>query len=101
MFNSCGRKCAIDSDYRRARNEYLIKSSRTLPDDPESIIIDSEATSLRQLAERGMHTSQSSFPGIKEHIPYEKRGGRQLILKILVILYNYCLNTVGFNQLCN
>lgn len=29
----------------------------------------------------------------------EKRGERQLILKMLMLFYNYCSNTVGVNQI--
>lgn len=47
VFNSCDRKCA----FCRGNNEYFIKSSQTLSNDPESIIINSEVSSLRQSAE--------------------------------------------------
>ena len=57
-----------------------------------------EATSMQQAAEWGMHALQGSFPRLKCRIVYEEKGERQLILESIVLLYNWRVNTVGINQ---
>ena len=70
-----------------------------------------EATSLRQASEWGMRAIQSAFPQLKETIKYESAGDddevedtkleRWLVLKLMVLLYNFRLEKVGLNQLQN
>jgi hypothetical protein len=59
------------------------------------------ATSMRQSAEWGMHAFQSSFPRIKDTLPYEERGERRIILGCLLLLYNCRARLVGINQITN
>ncbi len=59
------------------------------------------ATSLKQAAEWGMRSFQSSFPWVKDWFVYEERGKQRLTLKILVYLYNLHAKIVGINQLQN
>ena len=67
-----GGKCAVDSAFCKKKNDFLIKSSQSLPDTAEEIVVNREATSMRQSAEWGMRTFQSSFPRIKDRIIYEE-----------------------------
>ena len=40
----------------------------------DELAIQREATSMRQSAEWGMRSFQSSFPRIKDRIPFKERG---------------------------
>ena len=64
----------------------------------EEIVINKEATAMRQSAEWGMRAFQSSFPRIKDRIIFEENGERRLILRLLA-LFNYRANMVGINQI--
>ena len=65
------------------------------------VLLQAQATSMRQSAEWGMRSFQSSFPRIKDRILYEESGERGLILKLFVFLFNYRANKVGINQIKN
>ena len=56
---------------------------------------------MRQSAEWGMRAFQSSFPRIKDRLSYEEAGERKLILRCLILIYNYRANKVGINQIRN
>jgi hypothetical protein len=58
-----------------------------------------QATSVRQLAEWGMHQIQSKFPRMTDKIKYEEKGIRQLDLSLMVRLYNHQVQHVGMNQI--
>ena len=96
-----GGKVTVDSAFSKKKYDFLIKSSQNLPGTAEEIVVNEEATSMRQSAEWGMHAFQASFPRIKDRLIYEEVGERRLILKMLVLLYNYRANTVGINQIRN
>ena len=56
---------------------------------------------MRQSAEWGMRSFQASFPRIKDRRVYEENGERRLLLKMLVLLFNYRANKVGISQFKN
>ena len=82
-------------------NDFLLKSSQSLLDDPDAFTVNEEATSMRQSTEWGMRALQGSFPRIKDRFAYEERGERRIVLKMIVLLYNYQANKVGINQIRN
>ena len=94
-----GGKCTVNSAFSKRRAPFLIKSSQQLPYGGEEILVNEEATSMRQSAEWGMRAFQSSFPRIKDHIIFEENGERRLILKLPVSLFSYRANMVGINQI--
>ena len=49
-----------------------------LPEGADEIIVNSDVTSMRQSAEWGMWSSQSSFTRIKDRLLYEETGERNL-----------------------
>jgi DDE superfamily endonuclease len=57
-----GGKCCVDSAFCNSANPCLIKSSENImrADNPEELLLQQEATSLRQAAEWGMRAIQSS-----------------------------------------
>ena len=56
---------------------------------------------MRQSAEWGMRAIQSSFPRLKDTLPYEEHGERRLIFSSLFLIYNLWACLVGLNQLQN
>ena len=96
-----GGTCTVDSAFSKRKCNFLIKSSQTLPECAEDIVVNAEATAMRQSAEWGMRSFQASFPRIKDRIVYEETGERKLILQMLVLLFNYRANKVGISQIRN
>ncbi len=66
-----------------------------------AVCIQQEETSLHQSAEWGMRAFQSMFPRCKDKINYEENGEKRNLLKSIVLLYNFCFNVVGMNQIRN
>ncbi len=56
------------------------------------------ATSMRQAAQWGMRAVQASFSWLKDTLPYEEFGERQMILTCLFLLYNCRALLVGINH---
>ena len=48
-----------------------------------------------------MQGYQCSFPRLKDHIVYEENVERAIILKYIILLYNYRVQSVGINQILN
>ena len=107
VYNSVGGKCVVDSAFSQLRNDYLVKSGQTglrgetREEIRRNIMIEKEATAVRQTAEWGMRAMQSSFPRIKDRLSYEERGERRLILTLCVLLFNVRARLVGINQIRN
>jgi DDE superfamily endonuclease len=95
-------KCTVDSAFCKKRCLFLIKSQQADPDagdaDAAEII---EAKSMRQSAEWGMRSFQSSFPRLKDRFIYEEFGERRIIMKMCLLLYNLRARRVGINQIRN
>ncbi len=98
MFSETGLKFVIDSAFCTINIPFLIKSSQddltagdemlTLDDQLTDIAKRHEATSMQQSAEWGMQAVQSSFPRIKDTLPYEEYGERKIIMTSLLLLFN-------------
>ena len=96
-----GRVVLVDSTFKLQGKDYLIKSSQQDPDNAGGIVLNRQATSLRQLSEWGMRMIQGQFPRLKDRIVLEDFGERKVILNLMVLLYNYQASTVGINQILN
>jgi DDE superfamily endonuclease len=103
VYERTGGKCCVDSAFSAATNAFMIKSSENVlrAQNPEQVLQQQEATSLRQAAEWGMRAIQGSFPRLKDRIHYETNGERKVFLQLLPLLYNYRTNLVGLNQIAN
>ena len=101
VFNNHGGRVVVDSAFKLQGREYLIKSSQQDPDNANGIVLNRQATSLRQLSEWGMRMIQGQFPRLKDRMGLEDFGERKVILHLLVLLYNYQASTVGINQILN
>jgi len=105
IYRDTGGKCCVDSAFSSENADYLIRSAQdiTACKTPKDVVITTEATSLRQAAEWGMRAIQGAFPRLKDAIRYEVDGGteRKIMLKLVVLLYNYRLEHVGLNQIRN
>jgi hypothetical protein len=96
-----GGKGVVDSAFARGRYPFLIKSCQTLPTNAlhQRVLVNSEASSMRQSAEWGMRGLQASFPRIRDRLTYEENGERLLILLTVVHLFNFRTRYVGLNQI--
>ena len=96
-------KLVVDSAFKLADQNYLIKSSNDLPARANryEITLNNNATSVRQLSEHGMRMIQGQFPRMCDNITYEEFGERKIILHLLVLLYNFQASTVGINMILN
>ncbi len=57
------------------------------------------ATSIHQAAECSMCAFQSMFPRVKDTIIHEENNERKIILKAMILLFIFCTNIVGINQI--
>ena len=48
-----------------------------------------------------MRMVQASFPRLKDRFVYEENGERKLVLKMILLLYNYYARRVCINQILN
>jgi hypothetical protein len=100
VYEESGGHCAVDSAFAKNEYDFLIKSgNKLLTDTRLEIQIKNKATSMRQLSEWGMRTFQASFPRIKDHIRWERNGERRLIMKLLILLYNFRSRRIRINQI--
>ena len=101
VFVATGGQVVVDSAFKIGTKEYLIKSSQEDPLDERLLLINRQATSIRQLSEWGMRMIQGSFPRLKDPLLFEEKGGRKIILRLMVHLYNFQTSLVGINQIMN
>jgi hypothetical protein len=103
IYEATGGKVVVDSAFGQKSRPSLIKSNADnidrQGDARQNNQLNKEATSIRQLSEWGMRGLQGAFPRLKERIPYEERGERKLFMQLVVYLYNYRTEKVGFNQI--
>ena len=60
-----------------------------------------QATSMRQVVEWGMCTIKSLFPRLKDTFVYKDTSERRVLMKMVCLLYNLRVRTVGINQIKN
>ena len=102
VYSETGGCCTVDSAFAKNDYPFLIKSKNPTVDmTPNEIMIAREATSMRQSAEWGMRAFQASFPRVKDRIPFENKGQRKLMVKMMLLLYNLRARRVGINQILN
>ncbi len=106
MYETTGGKCCVDSAFGSIERD-LLKLGQDLlgsaaPTHHEQNLeqqLRRQTTSARQMAEWGMLSIQMSFPRIKELFIYEEQGEQQIVMKLLVLLYNMQAQMVGINQI--
>eukprot|EP00536_Pseudo-nitzschia_multiseries_P006357 jgi/Psemu1/65555/estExt_Genemark1.C_1340006 len=116
-------KVVVDSAFMLSTNDYLVRSSQYDPltapvEIPEgtpneeatamkqctvcnAITVNRDATSVRQMSEWGMRQIQGGFPRLKDNMLLEETGDRRIILKLVVVLYNFQTAKVGINTILN
>ena len=67
-------KVVVDSAFKIADAQYLIKSSQCDPLDIDALRLNRHTTSICQLSEWGMRMIQASFPRLKDAMIYEEKG---------------------------
>ena len=101
VYMQSGGKVVVDSAFNVTNAWYLIKSPQRDPYDAFCLRLNCEATSIRQLSEWGMRMIQGSFPRLKEELYYKEKGDRQVILRLMVNLYNFTCTHIGITQIQN
>ncbi len=99
VYEATGGKVIVDSAFKLRNNPFLIRTSLALAPMRDGILFQRDAVKLRQSAEWGMHSFQSSFPRLRDRIRYEERGERLETMRMFVYLYNFRTNLVGCNQI--
>jgi DDE superfamily endonuclease len=103
LYERMGSKIVVDSAFCADGRVSVYKSHQNNVDRYGNVRqrsdIHRQATLVRQLSEWGMCGLQSSFPRLKDHLLYEERGERRIILEMIVLLYNYHASTIGINQI--
>ena len=91
----------VDSAFTSKDVEHFIRSAQTSPTTrvAEDILIYSEATSIKQLSEWGMHSLQGDITILKDRFYYGERVKRGVILKMIIRLFNICSRLVGIIQI--
>ena len=96
-------KVLCDSAFRLASAPYIIKSCQQ--ENPalgqRGVLLNRQATSVRQFAEHGMRMIQGQFPRLKDPLLLEEFGERKVVLSLMILLYNYQTSRVGINQILN
>ena len=103
VYDSHGGKVLCDSAFNLVDAKYIIKSSQS--EDPElgarGVLLNRQATSVRQFAEHGMRMIQGQFPRLKDPLLLEEFGERKVVITLMILLYNYQTSKVGMNQILN
>ena len=101
VYQQTGEKVVVDSAFKLKQLKCLIKSSQSDPRDEELLLINRDATSIRQLSEWGMRMIQGGFPRIKDCMKYEEKSDRKIIFMLLIHIYNFKTTNIGMNTILN
>ena len=102
IYDNYNAKIVVDSAFGLQGKDFLIKSSQEDPQiDARAVLLNRQATSLRQLSEHGMRMIQGQFPRLKDNFQLEEFGERKIVLHSMVLLHNFQASKVGTNQILN
>ena len=101
VYRLYGVKVVVDSAFQFGIQNWSNQSSQIDPVDAEELILNREAMSLRQLSEWGMRMIQVAFPRLKEALPSEDGGEREIIIQLMIRLHNFAAENMGLNQIFN
>ena len=101
VYDKTGGKIVVDSAFNIGTKEYLIKSSQQDTLDEHALLLNRQATPIRQLSKWGMSMIEGSFPRLKYPLLFEEMGDRKVILRLMVHPYNYQTAQVGIDQITN
>ena len=101
IYERTGGKVVVDSAFRLSGSESMIMSSQLDPMEEEALLINRDATSIRQLSEWGMRMIQAQFPRLKDNVKFEDEGERKILFRLMCHLYNYQTHAIGHNTILN
>ena len=101
VYEQFGGKIVVDSAFNALDHPFLIKSQQIDPTDPLGVIVNRQATSVRQLSEWGMRMIKGQFPRLDDKLRWEDLGYRRIIMNLAVLLYNFQTTKIGINQILN
>ena len=103
VYESTRAKVLVDSAFKLKDATYILKSSQS--EDPNlgirGVLLNRQATPVRQFAEHGMRMIQGQFPRLKDPLQLEEFGERKVVLSLMILLYNYQISKVCMNQILN
>ena len=101
IYQETGGKVVVDSAFKLRHLNCLIKSSQTDPDGDLVLLINKDATSIRQLSEWGIRMIQGGFPCIRDCFKYEEEGDYKIIFMLMIHLYNFRTTNIPINTILN
>ena len=101
VYDEYGAKVVVDSAFKIGVKDFVIKSSQEDPLDPDQLVTNRAATSVRLLSEWGMRQLGGAFPRMKDPVLYEEQNERKVILRLMVHLHNFQTSVIGINQIMN
>ena len=101
VYDKCGGKVVVDSAFKIAGAKFLVKSAQRDPANPTNLLLNRQATSIRQLSEWGMRMVQGQFPRLKDALHFEENGEHKVILTLMVHLYNFHCAHININTIQN
>ena len=101
VYEQTGGKVVVDSAFKLKNLNCLVKSSQTDPDGDLPLLVNRDATSIRQLSEWGMRMIQGGFPRIRDCVKYEEEGDRKIIFMLMIHLYNFKTTNIPINTILN
>ena len=88
-YSKIGAKVVVDLSFKIGNKDYLVKSSQQDPTDGRALLLNRATTSIRWLSEREMRMIGGSLPRLKDPLKFEELDERKIILKQMILLYNY------------
>ena len=98
-------RSGIPSFFLRLISEFLTglvrasKENEQGPQNASQLRYEMQLRSARQAAEWGMRQLQGGFPRLKARFPFEERGHRRVVMRMITSLNNYRARTVGIAQI--
>lgn len=104
MYEKFGAKVIADSAFPQGGYGSIARASKANeagPQNAQELGFEQQLTSARQPAEWGMRAMQGGFPRLKARFPYEERGHRRIVMRMISALHNARTRMVGINQIRN
>ena len=101
VYSATGSKVVCDSAFKIKDILFVIWSTQQDLNNPQALLVNRDATSIRQLSDWAMSMIQGQFPRIKDPMKYKDKGEQKIILRLLVHLYNFQTSQVGINIVLN
>ncbi|KAG7346001.1 DDE superfamily endonuclease [Nitzschia inconspicua] len=97
IYDNCGAMTVVDSTFRSGPG--FLKPSKSDPiGDRHAYMVNEQAKSFRQFAERRMRQIKAKFPRMTDKLKLEDRDEHLLDTSLMIRLYNHQVKSVGMNR---